>query len=79
MTNSAVPLSSTKQFSIFQLTVFVLQPPTLLFWFRLTALTGVILQRKSSNKPTAHYLLSAKRQISKVSNQLVNIVEHLAA
>ncbi len=51
---SAVSLSSTELFSIFQLIVVVLRPATFLFWFTLTALvqisgtSGSCFQRKSS-------------------------------
>ncbi len=43
--NSAVPLSSTEHFSIFQLIVLVFQPATLLFWFTLIAPISIISSR----------------------------------
>ncbi len=40
---------------------------------------GSCFQQTSSDKPTVHYLPSTKQQADTVTNQLVNIVEHLAA
>ncbi len=40
---------------------------------------GSCFQQKSSFKSTAHHLPSTKQHTDKVSNQLVNIMEHLAA
>ena len=34
---------------------------------------------KGSDRPTVHYLLSSKQQTDPARDQLVNIVEHLAA
>ncbi len=59
-----VPLSFTERFlSVFQLIVLGLQRASLLFWF--TALISIIF--------------STKQQTDKVSEWLVNTVEHLAA
>ncbi len=63
---------------IFELIVLVFEPSTLLFWFSLTALKGICCQGKSSDKRIARYLLGTKRQTDKVSNNLMNTVEHLA-
>ncbi len=38
-----------------------------------------LFSAKKLLKPTAHYLLSIKRQTDTLSDKLVNIVEHLAA
>ncbi len=63
--------------SIFQLIVLVLRPTTLLFWFTVTAVISIIIRQLY--KPVVPYLSSTKWQTDTVSNQLVNIMEHLAA
>ena len=79
------PVSSVERFSIFQPIVLVFWAATLPSWFTLTALVVLFSATACSCfhqnglwKPTVHYLLTTKQQQNKVSDQLVNIVEHLA-
>ncbi len=55
--------------------------PLIIIWFSLTALINFLFSssRQSSDKPTEHYLSSVKQQTDTVRDQLVNIVQHLAA
>lgn len=64
-------------FSIFQLFLFCFL--LLCIHYHLSHQQSGCFEQKGPDKPTVHYLLSAKWQTHKVGSYLIDIVEHLAA
>lgn len=73
---SAVPLSYTERFFIFQLIVLISQPAISLFCFTLTALINLVSStqgscfqlKDSSNKPTVCYFPSTNQETDTISD-----------
>lgn len=66
-----------KRFSFFEIIVLVSWLTTFLFGLLNRAV--FFLSKKSSDKSTVNYVSNIKQQTEKVSNSLINRLEHLAA